>query len=240
MGTLRRVLALVVSLGLALPAAAQEVQVMRLPLDKRTHGIEGWVVLRTDSRITPAMAIPLQDYQWFGFGEPPPVRPPVTSAPLADAELRLEDKAGREMVSMPLGSPFAALSAVPLLPDKGRAFVLEVSNGGFGQFTGTLGRPFAVEAGRLSFLVAVGPSDAPAGDIVLTRAPRTGWLVLPAAAGRPGELLQATCLPGGGGADGFAEILTAWRWDGVWRRHERRGRGYCNWAPGLPALSAFP
>lgn len=220
--------------------AAQEIQQTRLALGKSAHGIEGWAVLRSDARITPATQNALQDFQWFGFGEPPAVTPPVTSVPLGEAELRVEDKAGREVATMPLGSPFAVLSAVTMVPESGPAFLIEVSNGGFGQFTGTVGRPFVVQGGRLRFLDATG-SDGTTSDITLLRAPHTGWLVLPASGGRAGEFFQATCLPGEGGADGFAEALTAWRWDrDGWRRHQRTGRGYCNWAPGLPPLSAFP
>lgn len=232
--------AIILAMGAVHPAHGKDA-ITKLPLDRDHHGIAGWVVLRTDARITPANRMTLQDYQWFGFGEPHPVQPPLAVQPLADAELRLEDKAGREVSSMPLGSPFAALSAVPLVPDRGSAFILEVANGGFGQFTGTIGRPFVIEAGRLRFLDATAPDGAPAGDITLMRAPRTGWLVLPASGNRPGEFFQASCLPGEGGADGFAEVLTAWRWDRQgWRRHQSTGRGYCSWAPGLPPLSSFP
>lgn len=202
--------------------------------------MDGFVVLSTDDRITPQAARSLQEFQWFGFGDAPPTRPPVTQHPLADAELRMTDARGQVVQALPLGSPFAGLSAVTLLPGKGNVFVLEVSNGGFGQFTGTIGRPFAVEAGRLRFLSATLPDNTTA-EIELKRAPRTDWLILPATGGKPGEVLQAACQPGQGGDEGFAEVLSAWRWEqGGWRRHQQISRGYCSWFPGMPSLSAFP
>lgn len=221
-------------------SAAAQAGETRLPLERGAHGTDGALVLTVDDRLTPVTAKALQEFQWFGFGEGPPVKPPVTQVPLAEAELKLVDGRGQVLASLALGSPFAALSAAALLPGRGAAFVLEVSNGGFGQFTGTIGRPFAVEAGRLRYLTATSP-DGPVGEIELKRAPRTDWLVLPATGGKPGEMLQAACLPGQGEGDGFAEVLTSWRWEGDgWRRRERTGRGYCNWSPGLPPLSAFP
>lgn len=211
------------------------------PLARRHHGADGAVVLLADRRVTAATIKPLQDFQWFGFGAAPDVAPPVTQHPLRDALLRLTDGSGGALATVELGTPFASLRTATLLPDKGKHFVIETANGGFGQFTGTLARLFTVEDGGLRFLSAEDGPGAPRREIHLRKAAGADWLILPATGGRPGEILQASCRPGEGTRAGFAQILESWRLeeDG-WRRRVAISLGYCAWVPGLPPLSAFP
>jgi hypothetical protein len=214
--------------------------VVRLMLNASAHGIEGAVELVGDARIDARTRRPLQDWYMFGFNDPPAVAPPVDVEALAEAELRLVASGGRTLATFPLQTPFAALQSVALGGDRPTDFVLETTQGGFGQFTGSLARPFTVEAGGIRFLKAEGDRGE-VEDVVLVRGPRTDWRIIPAVRGGGSEIFQVVCRPGEGGDDAFGEDYVAYRRSGTqWRRQQRQGRGYCSWPDGFPPLSSFP
>jgi hypothetical protein len=203
------------------------------PLAKSTHGIQGALVLVADQRLNPANRKAMQDWYMFGFSDPPPANPPVTAQALADAELRLVDANGATLASQPLATPFAGLQTVALLGSRPTEFVLEIAQGGFGQFTGTLAKPLTVQAGTLRTLSAEGE------EIVLVKAPKTDWRIVPGTRGS--DIFQVVCSRGDDGGYGYAEDYFTFRQEaGAWRKFVRRARGYCVWPDGFPPFSAFP
>lgn len=209
-------------------------------LRKGVHGIDGSLALITDERITAANRRGLQDWYMFGFAEPVAVNPPVTRQALADAELRLVEPSGRIVTAMPLSTPFAQLRAIPLFGDRPTEFLLETAMGGFGQFTGTAGRLLTVQRGAIKAIAARDKATGAEEDVILSRAPKTDWRVIPARS-TGSDIFQVRCLPAQGSVDSFGEEYVSYRPcpEGLCRTR-RVGRGYCAWPDGFPMLAEFP
>lgn len=231
-------LAAATEIPVAVPAGSAVAELY--PLRKDPHGSQGALALVTDQRLNLGNRRAMQDWYMFGFADPPPVTPPVTVRALADAELRLVDASGTIVSSLPLATPFAALRAVALNGSQLWDFVLETSQGGFGQFTGTYAKPLVVQGGALRMLSATDAAGV-AEEIVLVRAPKTDWRMVPAARGQGSEIFQVMCRPAEGAGDAFGEDYITYRQEGgLWRKLQRSARGYCVWPDGFPSFSAFP
>lgn len=210
------------------------------PLRKTPHGLEGALVLVADHRITAATRAALQDWYMFGFAEPVAIKPTVTSQALAEAELWLVDSAGKVVSARPLATPFAQLRAVALLGDRPTEFLLETTMGGFGQFTGTIGRALMVEKGAVKPISALDKGTGAMAELILSRAPKTDWRIIPASS-KGSDIFQVRCLPAQGGASSFGEEYVSYRPCGeTMCRSQRLAEGYCAWSDGFPMLGAFP
>lgn len=176
----------------------------------------------------------MEEYYWFGATADQEVAEILDAEPLAEAQMVLVDDGGKMGEPIPVGTPFARLRSTP------NEFVLEVSQGGFGQFTGTFGRVFTIEQGSVRYLgAALDDAAGTVEDIVLQRSPGSDWRIIPASHGS--DIYQVVCQPGEADGNGFGEVYVTYRQDkSGWHKRQRASHGYCTWPNGFPPLRAFP
>ncbi|MEO5373985.1 MAG: hypothetical protein H7840_06840 [Alphaproteobacteria bacterium] len=213
---------------------------IRHPLKTRTHGRSGHLALLVDQRITALSRPAMEEYYFFGYTEDTEVAKTMDAQALAEAQMVIHDDDGKTVETIFLGTPFARLRAVALTSSAPHEFVIETSQGGFGQFTGTYGRVFTIEQGAIRYSTAIDDETNAPEDMVLQRSPGTDWRIIPAS-GRGSDIYQVICRSDETDGTGFGEVYVSYRLDKTgWHKRRRMGQGFCTWTDGFPVLRAFP
>lgn len=196
------------------------------------------LALLVDERITTLLRHAMEEYYLFGFTADERIAPMLDPTPLAEATIVLFDDNGKVRETTNLNTPFAQLHQVGASAPN--LFMLETSEGGFGQFTGTSGKVLSIDQGIIRHVTAIDDETKTAEDIALQRSPGSDWRIL-AVPSHVGTIFQVICRPGDANDAGFGESYITYRIDkGTWHRNRIVTNGYCNWENGFPPLSSFP
>jgi hypothetical protein len=233
--------AVLISLLAAVSLHGQTMTVaQRLPLHKATHGVEGWLEVLTDARLSQNLK-----REMWGVGDWPFVLPQndprskvFAKQPPLNATLRVLDRQSHVVDTKKLEMPLARISEEQIQGQHPTFMVTVDYSVGFGSYAGLSTFLLDITDGKLAWASAMDLASETTVPILLAKTLKSDWKVIPFGPNK--DILRVYCQPGDG-ADEFVVGYVRYRFDGQrWIRYERTQAGFWESDNPFPPPDAFP
>lgn len=210
----------------------------RVALNKGVHGVDGWLRIVSDTRLTTEMKKRLWGVGWDGLESDDPLRKMLSTKPPVNAKLEIVDSRGQIIESDQLERPVAEIEG-SLLPTSD-TFLLTVDYSvGFGSYAGPSTSLVDVRNGKIIWLKAVDADSHKEEPITLPVTLKSDWKFVSTAGKR--DILQVLCRPDfTGGKNDFNVEYVRYRFeDGRWIKFARTEKDIWESDEGFPSLTKF-
>ncbi|HXB21983.1 MAG TPA: hypothetical protein VNV88_11405 [Candidatus Solibacter sp.] len=233
--------AVLISLLAAVSLHGQTMTVaQRLPLHKATHGVEGWLEVLTDARLSQNLK-----REMWGVGDWPfvlsqndPRRKVFAKQPPLNATLRVLDRQSHVVDTKKLEMPLARISEEQIQGQHPTFMVTVDYSVGFGSYAGLSTFLLDITDGKLAWASAMDLASETTVPILLAKTLKSDWKVIPFGPNK--DILRVYCQPGDG-VDEFVVGYVRYRFDGQrWIRYERTQAGFWESDNPFPPTEAFP
>jgi hypothetical protein len=235
--------ALFILVALTLGRSQQEIRPApeQLALNKAKHGVDGWLRIATDDRLTSDLK-----KQMWGVGDwsfvlemDDPRAKVFTANPPQNASLQVVDRQGRVIGSDQLERPLAKIGQARIDSSDSIFLVTVDYSIGFGPYAGPTTSLVGVRDGKIVWLKAIDADSRKEEPILLPKTLKFDWKFLPLEGKR--DILQVSCHPDfAGGDDAFLIDYVRYRFNnGEWIKYVRTVKGFWESDEGFPALSKF-
>lgn len=175
-------------------------------LNRRTHGVDGFLQLLQDVRLTEARRAALwgsgvgSEGSRFAIAETNTLLSVFREEPLVGSALRIVDRTGRvHAFRVWRSAGLAELREERLAPSGRPTYLLTLDEStGMGISSGPVTRLFEVDRGRIVWLAALDPETGRREPLAFASSRRSSWRIVPARGGRGKEILSVACRPNGG------------------------------------------
>ena len=213
----------------------------RFPLKSAEHGIDGWIQVVTDARLTED----LQKKMWgigdwtFVLTEDDPRARAFSAKPPANAKLQILDSSGQVTKSFVLERPLARIEKARLRPDHETFLVTVDYSIGMGSYAGPSTSLLEVENGNFAWLKATDSANHKDEPIQLAHTLKSDWKLVPFQHNR--DILEILCRPDAPMSGDFVIHYVRYRFtNGKWIRFERTKKGIWESDESFPPSSSFP
>jgi hypothetical protein len=216
----------------------------RLPLSQASSGIDGYLELRQDARLTPELIGLL-----WGTGDinndDDPKLAVFKSNPPRNGAIQVVDRAGKILAVKDLERPLAKVRTAQLYGDAKLTYLLTVDySAGLGSYNGPITSLVEVKNGHLRWLESTEPATGRTGEIRLMESLKTTWWFVDAADGKGKQILRAQCRPDWSSVKNDPDFTTQYArfyFDGPkWLTKVRTVKGLSEFDQGFPELKNFP
>ena len=217
----------------------------RLRLTSSSNGLNGWLEVLIDSRLTPE----LQKQMWgtgdwlFVLGEGDPRYAIFKAKPPRSAQLRISSSDGKqEDKTLTLDRPLARIKEAQLVRGRTSFFVAVDYSAGFGSYAGTLTQPLDIIGGQFLWGKSNSTVSKTAEPIRLPENLKSAWKPVPFRNGNK-DILLIFCRPAKPGvADGnFMIGYVRYRFNGqYWVTYRQERKGMWEADQPFPPTSSFP
>ena len=230
--------------GAQAPRSSQYKTTARLPLSQASNGIDGYLELLQDARLTPE----LTGLIW-GTGEidinDDPKLVEFKSNPPHNGAIQVVDRAGRILEVKNLERPLAKLRSAQLYRDARLTYLLTVDySAGAGSYNGPITSLVEVKNGHLRWLQATELGTGKTGEISLMESLKTTWRLVAAPGGKGKQILLAQCRPDWSSVKDDPDFTTQYArfyFDGSkWLAKVRTVKGISEFDQGFPERKNFP
>jgi hypothetical protein len=230
---------ILVALTLGLSQQDKSPATERVALNKAVHGVDGWLRVVTDARLTAEMKKKLWGVGWDGLEDGDPLRKRLSAKPPVNAKLEIVDSQGRVIESDQLERPLAKIERSRLNFTADTFLVTVDYSIGFGSYAGPATSLVDVHDEKIIWLKAVDADSHKNEPIDLPMTLKSDWKFLSIAGKK--DILQVLCRPDFvGGNDDFHVEYVRYRFkDGRWIKYARTEKGIWEADEGFPALSKF-
>lgn len=211
----------------------------RVVLSKAKNGVDGWLRVVSDARLTTEGKEKLWGVGWeVGLEDGDPLRKMLSAKPPENAKLEIVDSQERVIESDQLERPLAKIEQARLNSGDG-TFLLTVDYSiGFGSYAGPTTSLVDVRDGKIVWLHAIDADSHKDEPIRLPKTLKYDWKVL--SFGGKRDILQVSCHPETWDGDEFVVEYIRYRFkDGQWIKYVRTEKGSWESDEGFPALSKF-
>ena len=217
---------------------------IRLPLSQTSNGIDGYLELRQDGRLTQKLTGRL-----WGTGDvdidDDPVLTVFKNDPPRNAVIRMVDHRGKVVESKELERPLAKLRTEHLYGDSRLTYLLTVDySAGFGSYSGPITRLAEVTGGRLKWIESTELKTGKTEQISLMESLKTTWKFVDGLDGKGNQILLAQCRPDWSSAKEDPVFITTFArfyFDGAkWVVKARVVKGFNEFDQGFPSRRNFP
>jgi hypothetical protein len=218
--------------------------ILRSPLSKTSNGIDGYLELRQDARLTPKLRALLWGTGNVDIDENRDLAI-FKSEPPRNASIRIVDQAGKVLEEQALERPLAKLRTAKLYGDSRVTYLLTVDySAGFGSYSGPITNLAEVKGARLRWVEALEAIGGSSRKISLMDSLKTTWKFVDSPDGKGKQILLAQCRPDGsfvGGDQDFKTKYARFYFDGTkWVVLERTVRGFTEFEQSFPSRRYFP
>ena len=216
----------------------------RLPLSRASSGIDGYLELLQDVRLTPK----LTGFLW-GTGDinidDDSKLAAFKSKPPHNGAIQLVDRTGKVLEVKNLERPLARFRSAQLYGDAKLTYLLTVDySAGFGSYSGPITSLVEVKNGHLRWLQSTEPGTGKTGEISLMESLKTTWRLVAAPRGKGKQILLAQCRPDLSSVKDdpdFTTQYTRFNFDGSkWLAKARTVKGFSEFDQGFPERKNFP
>jgi hypothetical protein len=213
----------------------------RVVLSKANNGVDGWLRIASDARLTAEM----ENKIWgvgleIGLEDRDPLKKSLSAKPLENARLEIVDSHERVIESDQLERPLAKIEQARLDSGDDTFLVTVHYSIGLGSYAGPTTSLLQVHNGRINWLKAIDADSHKDEPIHLAKTLKSGWKFL--STGGKKDILQVLCRPdvvAGGNRDFHIEYVRYRLRSGVWIKYARTEKGLWESDEGFPALSKF-
>ena len=216
----------------------------KLPLSQASNGVDGYLELRQDARLTPKLI----DLMW-GTGDVNVDNDPQLGAfksnPPRSGEIDVVDRAGRILDVKKLERPLAKLRVAQLYSDAKLTYLLTVDySAGFGSYNGPMTSLVEVNSGHFRWIESTELRTGKTGQISLMDSLKTTWKLVDAPHGKGKQILLAQCRPDWSSVrddPNFTTQYARFYFDGTrWLAKVRTVKGLSEFDQGFPSRRNFP
>ena len=217
----------------------------RIPLSQTSSGVNGYLEVRQDSRLTPKLSSLLWGTGDINFDDDPALET-FKSEPPHNAVIRIVDQTGKVLETKKLERPLAKLRTAQLYADSRLTFLLTVDYfAGFGSYSGPTTSLVEVKGGHLRWVESTDAKTGKTGEISLMESLKTTWKLVDAPDGKGKQILLAQCRPTWSASltddPDFRTTYARFYFDGArWLVAERTVKGLSEFDQGFPSRSHFP
>lgn len=225
-------------------AAALYETAFRLPLSHRSNGIDGYLELRQDVRLTPKLSGIMWGTGDVNINDDPELATFKGEAP-RNAVIQVVDQAGKVLELKKLERPLAKVRTVQLYGDSRLTYLLTVDySAGFGSYSGPITTLVEVKSGQLWWVESTEARTGRTGEISLMESLKTTWKFVDAPGGKGKQILLAQCRPDWSSVkddQNFTTTYVRFYFDGIkWLAKERTVKGISEFDQGFPSRKYFP
>jgi len=210
-------------------------------LNKAVHGVDGWLRIFTDTRLTSDLKKKMWgEGDWsFVLEKNDPLTKIFTAKPPQNASLQIVDSQGRVIESDQLERPLAKIGQARINSGNGIFLVTVDYSVGFGSYAGLTTSLVDVRDGKIIWLKAIDADSHKDESIHLPKTLKSDWKFLPLEGKR--DILQVLCRPdiANKGDDFHVEYVRYRYKDSEWIKYVRTVKGFWESDEGFPALSKF-
>jgi len=229
---------------LSAQAAARYATAFKLPLTKASNGIDGYLRVRQDARLTPK----LRDLLWGAGGtniDDDPRLAIFKQEPPRSAVIQVVDRAGKVLQAKTLERPLAKLQTVRLYGDSKLTYLLTVDySAGFGSYSGPITSLWEVRSGQMARVEATDAKKGSTGEISLMESLKTTWKLVDLPSGKGKQILFAQCRPDWDSLNddpNFTTTYARFYFDGTkWLVVEKTVKEFSEFDQGFPSRKQFP
>jgi hypothetical protein len=226
------------------PASALYTTTVRLPLSHASSGIDGYLELRQDVRLTPKVVGLLWGAGDVNIDDDPELAA-FKSDPPRNGTIQIVDRAGKVLEAKKLERPLAKLRTARLYGDAKLNYFLTVDySAGFGSYSGPVTSLLEVKGGHLRWIESTEPRTGKTSEISLMESLKTTWELVDAPDGKGKQILLAQCRPDWSSARNDPDFTTTYArlyFDGTkWLAKERTVKGISEFDQGFPNRTNFP
>ncbi len=226
------------------PPAARDSIAVRLPLSHELDGIDGYLLLTQDARLTLKLAERLWGIGDVDIDDDPKLKT-FKDEPLRNAMIQIVDHAGQVVDSKDLEAPLARLQSAQLHGNSSLTYLLTVDySAGFGSYSGPITNLVEIKSGRFQWVEAKNTQTGKSAPIRLMTSLKTTWKFVDAADGRGKQILLAQCRSDWSSAKAdpdFRITYARFYFDGTkWLLTERTVKGFSEFDEGFPSRKHFP
>jgi hypothetical protein len=216
----------------------------RLPLSQASSGIDGYLELRQDARLTPELIGLLWGTGDINIDDDPKLAA-FKNDPLHNGAIQVVDRAGKVLEVKTLERPLAKLRTAQLYGDAKLTYLLTVDySAGFGSYSGPITSLVEVKGGHLRWLESTEPATGRTGEISLMESLKTTWRLVDAQDGKGKQILLAQCRPDRSSVKHDPDFTTQYAriyFDGSkWLAKVRTVKGLSEFDQGFPERKNFP
>ena len=218
--------------------------VFRFPLTQRANGVDGYLELRQDRRLSPKLSGLLWGTGDVNIDDNPELATFKSERP-RDAAIQVVDRAGKVLEVTRLARPLAKLRKVQLYGDSKLTYLLTVDySAGFGSYSGPITNLVEVKGGHLLWVESIEAKTRRTGKISLMDSLKTIWKLVDAPDGKGKQILFAQCRPDWSSVKDDPDFTTTYAriyFDGTtWLTKERTVKGISEFDQGFPSRKYFP
>lgn len=217
----------------------------RLRLTASANGINGWLEVLTDPRLTPAVQQKIWGHgDWtFVFSEHDPQYALFEANPPTNAKLRiLSDNSKQPAQTLALQQPLARIEEAQLVAGKTSFLVAVDYSVGFGSYTGITTQILDVRHGQFRWAMSTNSHTHEVQPIRLAETLKSGWKLVPYRNATQ-DILLVYCRPSRVAAPGHEFVIgyVRYRFNGrYWIEYQRLKSGFWESDQPFPDPSAFP
>jgi hypothetical protein len=225
--------------------AAQDAIAFRLPLSQSTNGVDGYLELRQDARLTAKLRSSLWGMGDINFDDDPDLANFKTE-PLRKAVIQVVDRSGKVLESKKQERPLGKLRTTQLYADSTLTYLLTIDySAGFGSYSGPITELIEVKNGHMRWVEATDLKTGKSDEISLMESLKTAWKLVDAPDGKGKQILLAQCRPNWSApldADPDFRITYArFYFNGSkWILAQRTVKGFTEFEEGFPSRKRFP
>lgn len=239
------VLAVPCSYAEAFQPQEQYVIASRLPLSQRSNGVDGYLEMLQDARLTPRLSGILWGTGDINIDDDPELAL-FKSQPPVNAVIQIVDRNGKVRQTKELERPLAKLRPVKLYGDSKLTYLLTVDySAGFGSYSGPITNLVEVSGGHMQWVKSTMVETGKTGEISLMESLKTTWKIVDAPDGRGKQILLALCRPNWSASvnedQDFRTSYARFFFNGAkWLVVERTVKGLSEFDQGFPSRKNFP
>jgi hypothetical protein len=215
----------------------------RQPLSKELDGVDGWLQIMIDARLSEKLRKEMWGVGGWAFVMPEddPLYKVFSATPPRNAELQIVDLKGQIVAGEMLERPLATVERTTLYADRPTFLVTVDYSIGMGSYAGLTTLLLDVVDAKPLWLEAINRDTGKSGPIRLSKTLKSDWRLSPR--GPQKDLLQVLCRPddfGGSGAFSLAYIRYHFDGGAAWQMRERVKKGFWESDEPFPEATQFP
>ena len=227
-----------------LQASAPYKTTAKLPLSQASNGVDGYLELRQDTRLTPKLIGLLWGTGDVNVDDDPELAA-FKSKPPRNGEIQVVDRAGKILDVKKLERPLAKLRTAQLYGDAKLTYLLTVDySAGFGSYSGPTTSLVEVNSGHLRWIESTELRTGKTGEISLMDSLKTTWKLVDAPDGKGKQILLAQCRPDWSSVKddpAFTTQYARFYFDGTrWLAKVRTVKALSEFDQGFPSRRNFP
>jgi len=175
--------------------AVQYAVTFRLPLSQDLNGVDGYLELRQDARVTAKLSAVLWGRGDINFEDDPQLAM-FKSEPPHNAVIEIVNRAGEVLEARKLERPLGKLRTTQLYGDSRLTYLLTVDySAGFGSYSGPITNLVEINSGHMRWIQSTDAKTGSTGTISLMESLKTTWRFVEAPDGKGKQVWFAQCRP---------------------------------------------